>query len=78
MTFFWISDESQKLFGLIILLPFLELLNYLSNFFYSEINKIIFKYNDLNEASFDEIINSLRNNNSKEDKNKKNLYYFRK
>jgi hypothetical protein len=33
LTFFWISDESQKLFGLIILLPFLELLNYLSNFF---------------------------------------------
>ncbi len=76
LTFFWISDESQKLFGLIILLPFLELLNYLSDFFYLEINKIKYKFNDFDERSLDEITNSLRNSNCKEDKNKKNLYIY--
>lgn len=72
--------KHKKLFGLIILLPFLELLNYLSEFFYLEINKIKYKYkfNDFDERSLDEITNSSRNNKSEEKKNKNNLfiYYF--
>ena len=35
--FYWISDDYQKL-GLIIILPFLEIFDYLSNYFYSKIN----------------------------------------
>jgi len=77
LLFFWISDEGQKLFGLVILLPFLELWNYLSNHFNSKIHEII------NEKK----INNFNNDNSELDSNnydkvekKKNnnlyIYYF--
>ena len=38
--FLWMSDEAQKFFLLVIILPFYEVLNYLSNYFYAEINKV--------------------------------------
>ena len=53
LIFFWISDESEKLFGLIFI-AFLEVLEYLSNYFYKEIkeisrkNKYIKNYNEQN------------------------------
>jgi len=43
LVFFWVSDEGQKLFGLIILLPFLEILSYLSEYFNSKIDEIVHK-----------------------------------
>jgi hypothetical protein len=53
LIFFWISDESEKLIG-IIFIVFLEVLDYLSNYFYtqmkeiSEKNKEIKDYNEQN------------------------------
>ena len=53
LIFFWLSDESEKLFG-IIYIAFLEVLEYLSNYFYKEIkeishkNKGIKNYNEQN------------------------------
>ena len=71
------SDESQKLFGLIILLPFLEILNYLSNYYYSEIKEIINTKNnddyiDENQNDISKSINDAENKN----KNIKNLYIY--
>ena len=84
-TFFWISDESQKLIGLLILLPFLEILNHLSNYYYTEINEIINKKkkNDFIEAIPDEISNAINDVNDNQNEKKKGLkiknvyiYYF--
>ena len=53
LVFFWISDESEKLIG-IIFIVFLDVLEYLSNYFYilmkeiSEKNKEIKDYNEQN------------------------------
>ena len=83
LTFLWISDEGQRLFGLIILLPFLELLNYSSNYFYSEINEILYKKEnlDLDETSPEGgEVNSINAPQKTNNENKKNrnlyIYYF--
>ena len=41
LLFLWISDEGQKLYGFVILLPFLEHMNYLSNYFKSKMDEIM-------------------------------------
>ena len=72
---YWISDDFQKV-GLIIILPFLEIFNYLSNGFYSKINGIGTKQN--NDLSI-EILNMKSINEQQNDKNKnskKNNYLF--
>ena len=80
LAYIWISDEGQKLFGLIILYPILEILDYLSNHFYSKLNNIIYneKNNDLDETKPDEVENSNSINESlKTDKKiKRKLNYY--
>ena len=48
MVYSWVSEETQKLYGLILFLPFLEIFNYLSNDFHSKINEIIYKNKNFN------------------------------
>ncbi len=77
-TFCWISDEAQKLFGLIILVPFLEIMDYLSKDFQEKMDE---KPNvDLNETRPVEVSDSINNSqNQNIENNKKNnmyAYYF--
>ena len=82
--FTWISDEGQKLLGLIILVPFLEILDYLSKDFLSKINEIQNKKqnNELNDINEDEPLKLNSNidiqNNSNKNKKQNNYYilYF--
>ena len=71
LFFCWISDEGQKLYGLCILLPFLEFWNYLSNHFNSKINEIINNNYDTTNSKLNKIYDDKtdRNNNS-------NLYFY--
>ena len=74
LLFLWISDEGQKLYGFLILLPFLELMNYLSNYFKSKIDEII---NEKKVNNFD--IPCFRKNKYKVYRKKNNnlyIYYF--
>lgn len=73
--FCWISDVSEKLFGFIILIPFLEILDYLSKYFYSKMNDNNQNF-DLDETKPVEISNSINNNQNTENKKKNNLYMF--
>ena len=78
--YIWISDEGQRLFGLIILYPILEILDYLSNNFDSKINDIIYKKknSDLDETRPEEVLslNSINDNKNKNNKRKMNYYLF--
>ena len=77
--FCWISDEGQKLLGLIILVPFLEILDYLSIDFLSKINEVIHKKNnDLNDINEDEPLklNIEIQNNGNKNKKQNNYYIF--
>ena len=83
LSFAWISSEEQKLFGLIILFPFLEVLDYLSNFFNSKIKDIIYnkQNNDSDETKLEETstfqsINETKNLTNKTNKINSNLYYI--
>ena len=79
-TFLWLSDESQKLFGFLIFLPFLEILNYLSHFYSSKINENIKKTRNIIEVNSEEISYSIRDMNDKKNKDKDipniNIYYI--
>ena len=46
LIFFWITEESEKLTG-IIFIVFLDVLEYLSNYFYAEINEISKKNSEI-------------------------------
>ena len=80
LIFSWISDEGQKLFGLIILMPFLEILDYISNYFYNQINnENIYETeisNDLDETKPEEVSNSINKNQNKENKKKNKIHYY--
>ena len=80
LLFFWISDEGKKFFGFIILIPFLEILDYLSNYFNKQINEIIFKTNNsnnLDETKPEEISNSINvSERVNKNKNKSSNYYL--
>ena len=73
------GDKSQRLFCLIILLPFLDIIDNLSNDFQSKINEIIHKnqnndYKTINKSETS--INENGNNNKKNDKKEPNYYLF--
>ena len=75
---YWINDDSQKLV-LIIILPFLEIFDYLSHNFYSKINEILKKQkNNLEDERNVETLNKNSINEIQNDKNKKkqNNYYL--
>ena len=83
--FSWISDEGQKLLGLIILVPFLEILDYLSNDLLLKINEIKNKKqnNELNDINEDEPLKINSNidiqkneNKSKKQNNNYIIYFF--
>ena len=76
LTFFWVSDEGQKLFGLVILLPYLEILNYLSEHFNSKIDEIIHKKEKNNFDSTNSELNSINDIHSDRKNNNNNLYIF--
>jgi hypothetical protein len=46
LIFFWMSEESEKLIG-IIFIVFLDVLEHLSNHFYIKINEILYKENEI-------------------------------
>ena len=76
LIYFWISDESEKLFGLIIVLSILELLDYLSEFFNSKIKEFPQrkKKEDKEDLNFREILNYEID--GAKIKNNKNLYLY--
>mgnify|MGYP002624344523 CR=1 FL=1 len=76
IVFYWISDEGQKLFGFVILLPFLELLNYLSDYFNSKIDEIIHQKEAKNFDSTNSELNSINDINADRKKNNNNLYTY--
>ena len=76
LLFFWISDEGQKLFGLVILLPFLEILSYLSDYFNSKIDEIIHKKQKNNFDSTNSELNSINDASTDRKNSNKNLYIF--
>ena len=78
-SFYWFSDKSQRLFCLIILLPFLDIIDNLSNDFQSKINEIIHKnqnndYKTINKSETS--INEIFYINKKNDKKEPNYYLF--
>ena len=77
LLFLWISDEGQKLYGFVILLPFLEHMNYLSNYFKSKMDEII---NEKKVNNFDISCSELNQKYKEKFDRKKNnnlyIYYF--
>jgi hypothetical protein len=74
LTFCWISDHGEKLFGLIILVPFLEIMDYLSQDFQAKMNE---KPNeDTNETRPVEVADSINSNHTTENKPKNNMYVY--
>jgi hypothetical protein len=76
LVFFWISDEGQKLFGLVILLPFLEILSNLSEHFNSKIDEIVHEKEKNNFDSTNSELNSINDVRSDRKNNNNNLYIF--
>lgn len=82
MVYTWVSEESQRLYGLIIFLPFLEFFNYLSNNYYSKLNDIIYKNKNFNlddersEDSSNTNANNEIQNEEKKNKKQHNYYLF--
>ena len=71
---YWLTDESQRAFCLIILFPFLQILDYLSKDFYNKMNK---KQNmDLDDTKSDDTSNSSQNNVNINKSKKNNNYYL--
>ena len=77
LIFYWISDEGQNLFGLVILFPFLEILNYFSDYYKSRIDEIIHEKENNSFRSSNSELNSINVVKVKSKKNS-NLYisYF--
>ena len=75
--FYWLTDESQRAFGLIILFPFLEVLDYLSNDFYEKMNKDEKENKDSDDLkSLDSSNKSLKNENNNKNKRNNNFYIY--
>ena len=82
LLYSWVSEETQKLYGLIIFLPFLEIFNYLSNDYHSKLNDIIYKNKNFNleevrsEDSSNTNVNNEIQNEEKKNKKQHNYYLF--
>ena len=85
LAYSWVSKETQKLYGLIIFLPFLEIFNYLSNDYHSKLNDTIYKNKifNLEEVRSEDSSNTNVNNDQIQNEEKKNkkqhnyyLFYF--